>query len=56
MLADYLSAIASKDKFELFWATINADLATNKRQELLDWYRRVAESMTGEPLRLPQAV
>jgi hypothetical protein len=56
MLADYLSAIASTDKFELFWATINANLATNKRQELLDWYRMVAESMTGEPLRLPQEV
>ncbi len=54
MLPDCLSTIASNDKFELFWASINSNLATNKRQELLNWYRRVGESMTGEPVRLPQ--
>lgn len=50
--ADYASAVASKDKFQRFWAAISTNLAPNERSELLKWYRAVGESMTGEPLRL----
>jgi hypothetical protein len=55
-LSDYLFGIVSQDKFDLFWADVNASLSTNERRKLLNWYCKLAESMTGEPLRLPQAI
>jgi hypothetical protein len=52
MLADYVVAIASQSKFEVLWGFINARLPAKQRHELLNWYRSVAQSLTGEPLRL----
>lgn len=55
-LSDYVSGLATKNKFELFWGAINAHLSSGERRELLNWYRSAAEALTGEPLRLPQEV
>ena len=52
-LADYLSTIRSEDKFGVLWAAIDANLSNSQRCKLLNWYRSVGKSMTGEPLRLP---
>jgi hypothetical protein len=54
MLADYLSAIASNSKFEVLWGFINVNFTAKQRYELLSWYRSAGQSLTGEPLRLPQ--
>jgi hypothetical protein len=55
-IPEYLFGITSKDKFDLFWTDISTRLSATERRELLSWYRKVGESMTGEPLRLPQEV
>lgn len=56
MLSDFMSSLASEEKFEQFWTAVRAKLSLGERRELLNWYRKVGESMTGEPLRLPQEV
>ena len=53
-LSDYLSAVASKDKFARFWAAVIGSLSANEKRELVSWYRTAGESTTGERLRLPQ--
>ena len=53
-LAYDLSSIVNRNEFELFWSTVNAKLSTKDAKELRDWYRRVGQSMTGEPLELPE--
>jgi hypothetical protein len=52
-LADYLVSLRGHAKSELLWAVINADLTKDQRHELLLWYRRVGQLMTGEQLMLP---
>jgi hypothetical protein len=56
MLSDYLSSLLGEEKFEQFWTAVRAKLSLGERRELLNWYRKVGESTTGEPLRLPQEV
>ena len=53
-LADYLVSTARTDKFRVFWAALTASISLRQRQELRSWLGRVAESMTGEPLQLPE--
>ena len=52
MLADYVSAIASKSKFDVLWGFITVNLTAKQRHDLLSWYRSTGQSLTGEPLRL----
>jgi hypothetical protein len=56
MLSDYLSSLLSEEKFEQFWTAVRAKLSLGERRELLNWYHKVGETMTGEPLRLPREV
>jgi hypothetical protein len=51
MLAHEVSAIASRSKFDVLWGAINAILTSPQRQELINWYRIMGRSLTGEPLR-----
>lgn len=52
-LSDFLASIAMVDEFAQLWAAINSELSTRERQELLEYFRVVALSLTGEPLQLP---
>jgi hypothetical protein len=53
-LADFLKTISTQDHFEQLWAVIHSDLSVEERHELLEWYRTVAQSLTGERLQLPE--
>ena len=53
LLADFVKLTAMRRDFDLLWTAINAHLSEDQRRELVDWYRVVGQSMTGEPLELP---
>jgi len=52
-LADYVVSTARTDKFQAFWAALTASIPLRQRLELGRWLGGVAESMTGQPLELP---
>jgi hypothetical protein len=51
-LSDYLALIRIKNTFEILWMRVNGALSENERDELLSWYNKVSEELTGEPLSL----
>lgn len=54
MLGDYALSVADQRKFEVLWRLIHTRLNFSQRRELMAWFRRFGQSLTGEPVRLAE--
>jgi len=52
-LANYVSSIGDHDSFEFIWSEVRARFDERQRAEVMAWYKRAGELLTGEPFRLP---
>lgn len=53
-LSDYLKAeLFVGDKFAVLWHLIETSLNSKQKEELLNWYRTAAQSLTGGEVELP---
>jgi hypothetical protein len=54
VLSDYLETdLIRGDRFEIIWSLIHAELSPTQNEELMNWYRSAARSLTGGEVTFP---